>query len=127
MHMSLKLAIREMGSACVVDVSGRVTLGEGTATLRDTLRELVTAGHKKILLNLAELSYLDSSGIGVLVASFATISSQGGQLKLLNLTKRVQDLLLLTKLYTVFEVYDDEAVAVGSFAESSVEASSASV
>jgi anti-sigma B factor antagonist len=100
----------------VVDAVGRITLGEGASTFRDTIRDLAASGHKKLLLNLAEVSYIDSSGIGELVSGFTTVANQGGSVKLLNLTKRVQDLLQITKLYTVFEVHDDEAKAVRSFA-----------
>jgi anti-sigma B factor antagonist len=100
----------------VIDAVGRITLGEGSSTFRDTLRDLVAKGHKKLLLNLAEVSYIDSSGIGELVSGFTTVTNQGGRLKLVGLTKRVKDLLQITKLYTVFEVYDDEAEAVRSFA-----------
>jgi len=114
--VSLKLNIRETNGVTVVDVSGRITMGDGASTLRDALREMAETGHKKILLNLGEATYLDSSGLGVLVSSFASVTNSGGQLKLLNLTMRMRDLLMLTKLYTVFKVYDDEAVAVGSFA-----------
>jgi anti-sigma B factor antagonist len=100
----------------VIDVSGRITLGEGSSTLRDALREMVTKGQKKILLNLGEVSYIDSSGIGELVSAFTTVTNSGGQLKLLNLTKRVKDLLQITKLYTVFDVHETEASAIRSFA-----------
>lgn len=113
--MSIKLNTRQVGDVTVVDVAGRITLGEGSSTLRDTLRDLVSKGQKKILLNLGEVSYIDSSGIGELVSGFTTVTNQGGQLKLLNLTKRVKDLLQITKLYTVFDVHDDEAAAIRSF------------
>jgi anti-sigma B factor antagonist len=99
----------------VVDVAGRITLGEGSSALRDALRGLVSGGQKKILLNLGEVSYIDSSGIGELVSGFTTVTNNGGQLKLLNLAKRVKDLLQITKLYTVFDVREDEADAVRSF------------
>jgi len=99
----------------VVDAVGRITLGEGSSALRDTIRELVGKGQKKVLLNLAEVSYIDSSGIGELVSGFTTVTNQGGQLKLLGLTKRVRDLLQITKLYTVFDVHETEASAVRSF------------
>ena len=98
-----------------MDAAGRITLGEGASSFRETLRDLVSKGNKKLLLNLADISYIDSSGIGELVSGFTTVTNQGGQLKLLNLTKRVKDLLQITKLYTVFEVFDDEAAAVRSF------------
>ena len=113
--MSATLNARHVGDVTVVDVAGRITLGEGASTLRDTVRSLASGGQKKILLNLAEVSYIDSSGIGELVSGFTSVAGQGGALKLLNLTKRVQDLLQITKLYTVFEVFDDEAKAVRSF------------
>lgn len=113
--MSVKLNSRQVGDVTVLDVSGRITLGEGSSALRDALRDLVSKGHKKILLNLGEVSYIDSSGIGELVSGFTSVSNQGGQLKLLGLTKRVKDLLQITKLYTVFEVHDDEAAAIRSF------------
>jgi anti-sigma B factor antagonist len=114
--VSVKLSTRQVGDVSVVDVAGRITLGEGSSALRDTLRDMVGKNHKKILLNLGEVSYIDSSGIGELVSGFTTVTNQGGQLKLLNLTKRVKDLLQITKLYTVFDVHDDEAKAVRSFA-----------
>ena len=114
--MSVKMNNRQVGDVTVVDVSGRITLGEGSSELRDALRDLVAKGNKKILLNLGDVSYIDSSGIGELVSGFTSVSNQGGHLKLLNLTKRVKDLLQITKLYTVFEVHDNEAAAVRSFA-----------
>jgi anti-sigma B factor antagonist len=113
--VSIKLNTRQVGDVTVVDVAGRITLGEGSSTLRDNLRDLVGKGQKKVLLNLGEVSYIDSSGIGELVSGFTTVTNQGGQLKLLNLTKRVKDLLQITKLYTVFDVHDDEAAAIRSF------------
>lgn len=113
--MSVKLTTRQVGDVTVVDAVGRITLGEGASTFRDTIRDLASSGHKKLLLNLAEISYIDSSGIGELVSGFTTVTNQGGAVKLLNLTKRVKDLLQITKLYTVFEVFDDEAAAVRSF------------
>lgn len=114
--MSVKLTTRQVGDVTVVDAVGRITLGEGASTFRDKIRELAAGGHKKLLLNLGEVSYIDSSGIGEMVSGFTTITNQGGVVKLLNLTKRVKDLLQITKLYTVFEVFDDEAHAVRSFA-----------
>ncbi len=113
--MSVKLTTRQVGDVSVVDVAGRITLGEGSSALRDTLREMVGKGQKKVLLNLGNVSYIDSSGIGELVSGFTTVTNSGGQLKLLNLNKRVKDLLQITKLYTVFDVHDDEASAVRSF------------
>jgi anti-sigma B factor antagonist len=114
--VSIKLNTRQVGDVNVVDVAGRITLGEGSSALRDTLREMVGKGQKKILLNLGEVSYIDSSGIGELVSGFTTVTNSGGALKLLNLNKRVKDLLQITKLYTVFDVHEDEAAAVRSFA-----------
>jgi anti-sigma B factor antagonist len=114
--VSVKLSTRQVGDVSVVDVAGRITLGEGSSALRDLLKEMVGKGQKKILLNLGEVSYIDSSGIGELVSAFTTIANQGGQLKLLNLAKRVKDLLQITKLYTVFDVHDDETGAIRSFA-----------
>ena len=113
--MSVKLTSRQVGDVTVVDAVGRITLGEGSSTFRDLIRDMAAAGNKKLLLNLAEVSYIDSSGIGELVSGFTTVTNHGGSLKLLNLTKRVKDLLQITKLYTVFEVFDDEAHAVRSF------------
>ncbi len=114
--MSVKLNTRQVGDVTVVDVSGRITLGEGSSALRDAMRELTAKGNKKILLNLGDVSYIDSSGIGELVSGFTTVANAGGTLKLLSLTKRVKDLLQITKLYTVFDVHEDEAHAVRSFA-----------
>ena len=114
--MSVKLTTRQVGNVSVVDVEGRITLGEGSSALRETLRDLVAKSQNKILLNLGDVSYIDSSGIGELVSGYTTVSNGGGQLKLLNLNKRVKDLLQITKLYTVFEVFDDEATAIRSFA-----------
>ncbi|OLB22755.1 MAG: anti-anti-sigma factor [Acidobacteriales bacterium 13_2_20CM_55_8] len=113
--MSMKISNRQVDGVSIVDCSGRITLGEGSVTLRDTVRELLSKGRKKILLNLGEVNYIDSSGIGELVSAFTTVRNQGGDLKLLNLTKKVHDLLQITKLYTVFDVKDDEAAAVKSF------------
>ena len=113
--MSVKLTTRQVGDVTVVDAVGRITLGDGASTFRDTIRELASAGKKKLLLNLGEVSYIDSSGIGEMVSGFTTVTNQGGQVKLLNLTKRVKDLLQITKLYTVFEVFEDEAAAVRSY------------
>jgi anti-sigma B factor antagonist len=104
-----------VGDVSVVDVAGRITLGEGSSALRDTMREMVGKNQKKILLNLGDVSYIDSSGIGELVSGFTTVTNNGGQLKLLNLNKRVKDLLQITKLYTVFDVHEDEAAAIRSF------------
>src|SRR5579872_3418300 len=120
--MGLNIEIRKNNDVSIVDVAGRITLGGDATALRDMLRTMPLEGHKKILLNLAEASYIDSSGLGVLVSGFASISNQGGQFKLLNLNTRVRDLLLITKLLTIFEVFDDEDVAVRSFTAASVPA-----
>lgn len=113
--MSVKLTTRQVGDVTVIDAVGRITLGDGASIFRDTVRDLASSGHKKMLLNLAEVSYIDSSGIGEMVSGYTTVSNQGGVVKLLNLTKRVKDLLQITKLYTVFEVFEDETAAVRSF------------
>ncbi len=113
--MSVKLTTRQVGDVTVIDVAGRITLGEGSSALREALRDLVGKNQKKILLNLGEVTYIDSSGIGELVSGFTTVTNSGGQLKLLNLTKRVRDLLQITKLYTVFDVHENEASAIRSF------------
>ena len=113
--MSLKMGTRQMNGITIVDLSGRITLGEGSVVLRDQIRDLLSKGNKRILLNLGDVSYIDSSGIGELVSAFTSVRNQGGELKLLNLTKKVHDLLQITKLYTVFDVKDDEAAAVKAF------------
>ena len=113
--MSAKLTSRQVGDVTVIDAGGRITLGEGASAFRDIIRDMSAKGNKKLLLNLSEVSYIDSSGIGEMVSGFTTVTNNGGQLKLLGLSKRVKDLLQITKLYTVFDVYDDEAEAVRSF------------
>ena len=113
--MSMKATLRQVDAITVVDVSGRITLGEACKELREVIRGELGKGHKNILLNLADVTYIDSSGIGELVSAYTAVSGQGGQLKLLNLTKKVHDLLQITKLYTVFDVHNDEAGAISSF------------
>lgn len=113
--MTMKASTRQVDGVSIIDLSGRITLGEGSVVLRDTIRDVVGQGSKKILLNLADVTYIDSSGIGELVSAFTTVRNQGGELKLLNLTKKVHDLLQITKLYTVFDIKDDEATAVAAF------------
>ncbi len=113
--MSMKLATREVSGVTIVDLSGKITLGEGGMALREEVRKLLAGGSKKIVLNLGEVNYIDSSGIGELVSAYTTVRNQGGELKLLNLTKKVHDLLQITKLYTVFDIKDDEASAIASF------------
>jgi anti-sigma B factor antagonist len=111
----LNINERQAGDVTVLDMSGKVTIGEGSVALRTAIRRLLEEGKKRILLNLAGISYVDSSGIGELVSSYTAINKEGGQLKLLNLTQKIQDLLTITKLLTVFDVYDSEADALNSF------------
>jgi len=111
----MTISTREVSHVTIVDINGRITLGDETGLLRDTVRQLIAAGKKKIVLNLAQVDYIDSSGVGELVSSFTTVRNAGGELKLLALTKKVQDVLYVTKLYTVFDVKDDEFTAVKSF------------
>ena len=111
----LNINERQAGDVTVLDMSGKITIGEGSVALRNGIRRLLEEGKKRILLNLAGVSYIDSSGIGELVSSFTAITNAGGQLKLLNLTQKLQDLLTITKLLTVFDVYDSEAEALNSF------------
>jgi anti-sigma B factor antagonist len=113
--VSLKLSTRVVDGVSILDLSGRITLGEGSVQLRDTIRDLVSKGVKSILVNLGEVNYIDSSGIGELVSAFTSVKNQGGDLKLLNLNKKIYDLLQITKLYTVFDVKEDEATAIASF------------
>ena len=113
--MSLHATHRDAGEVTVVDLSGRITLGEGSALLRKTVRGLLEEQRTRILLNLADVDYIDSSGIGELVSGYTAVKNRGGELKLLQLTKKVRDLLQITKLFTVFDVYSDEPTALGSF------------
>jgi anti-sigma B factor antagonist len=106
---------REIGQIVIVDFSGKITLGEGSATLRRMIRELIDRGHRRIVLNLADVDYIDSSGIGELVSGYTTVRNAEGELKLLYLTKRVHDLLQITRLFTVFDVQSDEDSALRSF------------
>jgi anti-sigma B factor antagonist len=112
---ALFMTTREVGPVTIVDLSGRISLGEGSALLRKTIRELLEDGQSKILLNLGDVNYIDSSGIGELVSAFTAVRNRSGELKLLNLTKKVHDLLQITKLFTVFDVYNDEPTAVRSY------------
>jgi len=111
---------RNVGDVMVLDVKGRITLGEGDELLKDKVNSLLNQGHKKIVLNLAEVPYIDSAGLGEIVRTYTTVSRQGGNLKLLNLTKRITDLLAITKLLTVFETYESENDAVQSFSSAKV-------
>jgi len=113
--MSFKAISRDVGDVTVIDMDGRITLGEGSALLRDLVRENVARGRKKIVMNLAGINYIDSTGLGELVAGYRLVKSEGGEIKLLNLNKKVTDLLQITKLYTVFDIHNQEAQAVASF------------
>ena len=113
--MSLKMRTRETNGVIVIDLNGQLTLGEASAAIRDEVRDQVSHGYNKILLNLADVTYIDSAGLGELTAAYTSVKNRGGQLKLLSLTKRVHDLMQITKLYTVFDVYDEEKTAVASF------------
>lgn len=114
----MKIEERSIGDVVILDLKGKITLGEGDELLKDKVNSLVNQGSKKIVLNLAEVPYIDSAGLGEVVRTYTTVSRQGGSLKLLNLTKRITDLLSITKLLTVFETYDSEDLAVRSFAAS---------
>ena len=111
----LNIKERQNGDVTILDLSGKITIGEGSVQLREAVRGLLDEGKKNVLLNLGDVSYVDSSGIGELVSSYTTTNNQGGQLKLLNLTKKIQDLLMITKLLTVFETHDNEDAAIDSF------------
>jgi anti-sigma B factor antagonist len=113
--VALTIASREVDGVTVLDLSGRITLGEGSVQLRDAIRDLIGKGQKKILLNLGDVTYIDSSGLGEMVSAYTTARNQSASLKLLQLNKKVKDLLQLTKLYTVFDIYDDEASGIASF------------
>ena len=117
--MNMTIITRQAGDVAIVDISGRIVLGEESAAIRNLVFDLTSKGHKKILFNLGDVTYIDSSGLGHLVSAFTSVRKQGGELKLLNLTKKVQDVMQITKLYTVFDIMDDEAAAVRSFAQSS--------
>jgi anti-sigma B factor antagonist len=113
--VALTIASRELDGVTVMSLNGRITLGEGSVQIRDAIRDLIAKGQKRILLDLGEVNYIDSSGLGELVSAYTTVKNQGAALKLLKLTRKVHDLLQLTKLYTVFDIYDDEASAIASF------------
>ena len=114
--MALTIASREVDGVTVLDLNGRITLGEGSVQLREAIRDLISKGLKNVLLNMGDVNYIDSSGLGELVSAYTAVKNAGGELKLLNLTSKVRDLLVITKLVTVFDVKDDEAAAVASFA-----------
>ena len=111
----MKIATHQVDGITVLDLSGRITLGEGSVQLRDAVRDLVSKGQKNIVLNLGDVSYMDSSGVGELVTAFTTVKNQGGELKLVNLTKKIEDLMTITKLVTVFDIHEDEAKAIAAF------------
>ena len=113
--MPILINARDVAHVTILDVRGRIVLGEEIHTLRDSVRNLIAEGKKKIILNLADVDYIDSSGVGELVGAFTTVRNAGGELKLLNLTQKVHDVLHVTKLYTVFDIRDDEFTAVKSF------------
>ncbi len=113
--MALSISTRQLDGVTILDLSGRITLGEGSVQLRDAIRDLISKGEKHVLLNLGDVNYIDSSGLGELVSAFTTAKNQNADVKLLNLTKKVKDVLQVTKLYTVFDIYDDEAHAISSF------------
>jgi len=116
----MQIQERKVGDVVVLDLKGKITLGEGDELLKDKVNSLVNQGHKKVILNLADVPYIDSAGLGEVVRTYTTVSRQGGSLKLLNLTKRITDLLSITKLLTVFETFDSENDAVRSFSAAKV-------
>jgi anti-sigma B factor antagonist len=113
--MSFKATTRDVGDVTIIDLDGRITLGEGSNLLRDLVRERLGKGRRKILLNMSTVNYVDSTGLGELVSAYRFIKSEGGELKLLGINKKVTDLLQITKLYTVFDIHNDEGQAIASF------------
>jgi anti-sigma B factor antagonist len=113
--VTIKLTLHEENDVTTVEISGKLTLGEATNTLRTTIRELVEDGFRRILLNMAEVPYIDSSGVGELIGAYTNVTNAGGEMKLLNLARHTHDLLKITKLYTIFETFEDEATAIRSF------------
>jgi anti-sigma B factor antagonist len=122
--MGMTTSTRQVGGVTIVDIKGRIVLGEESASVRDVVRDLLSKGHKEILLNLGAVDYIDSMGLGSLVGAFTSVRKQGGELKLLNLTNKITDLMEITRLYTVFDIMNDEAVAVKSFGQSKAAAKS---
>jgi anti-sigma B factor antagonist len=116
--MNIITNTRQVGGVTIVDISGRIVLGQESAALRDEILDLLSKGHKQILLNLADVDHIDSMGLGALVSAFASVRKQGGELKLLNLTDKATDLMQVTKLYTIFDILNDEAAGVKSFGQS---------
>jgi anti-sigma B factor antagonist len=113
--MDMKTSTRQTGDVTIIDISGRIALGEESAAVRDQIAQLLSEGHVKILLHLANVQYIDSSGLGMLVSAFTSVRKAGGELKLVSLSEKVDDLMEITRLYTVFDIADDEASAVRSF------------
>lgn len=113
--MGMTIQPREVDGVTILDASGRITMGEGSVVLRNRVRQELDSGEQQIIINLADVSYVDSSGLGELISAFTTAKNRGVTLKLLNLTKRIHELMQITKLYTVFDVYDSEDAAVKSF------------
>jgi anti-sigma B factor antagonist len=111
----MKAVTRQVNDVTVIECSGQIKLGEGSSVLRDTVKDLISKGHKKLLIDLGEVTYIDSSGIGELISAYTSARNQGGEMKLLHLTKKIEGLLQITKLYTVFDVKDDEAEAIAAF------------
>ncbi len=120
--MKMTTSNRQVGAVTIVDITGRIELGEGSASVREAILNLLANGQKQILLNLGAVNYIDSTGLGTLVSAFTSVRKQGGELKLLNLTDKVTDLMQITKLYTVFDILDNETVAVKSFGQSTAAA-----
>lgn len=122
--MDMTTSTRQVGGVTIVDIKGRIVLGEESASVRDVVRDLLSKGHKEILLNLGAVDYIDSMGLGSLVGAFTSVRKQGGELKLLNLTSKITDLMQITRLYTVFDIMNDEAAGVKSFGQSRAAAKS---
>jgi anti-sigma B factor antagonist len=122
--VKMTTSTRQVGGVTIVDISGRIELGEGSAALRDLISDLLSKGRNKILLNLGDVDYIDSNGLGTLVRAFTSVRKQEGELKLLKLTNKVQDLMQITRLYTVFDIMNDEAEGVKSFGQSTAAAKS---
>ena len=116
--MAFKAAVRHTGDVAIVDLEGRLTLGEGCGPLRDTVKDLIAKGEKKILVNLKDVTHIDSSGLGQMISCYASVNNAGGVMKMLNAQNRVHDLLTVSKLYTVFESFNDESSALISFVKS---------
>lgn len=118
--MGITIHIREINGVTILDISGRITMGEGSVALRERVRDQIATGRQQIIINLADVDYVDSSGLGELISAFTTAKNRGVTLKLLNLTKRIDELMQITKLYTVFDVYDDEDAAINSFTKGTI-------